>query len=285
MKRLFFFFSCFFLFFSGILFAENVVSDYTLQKVEDFVSYRVVLKSEKDEFAYKTIQKLKEDALSELPKHAIDFEQEECILESLYLTEFYEHSLTASGNQKELRTQMKIQMKKNMACIEKRTQSQISDWLYQFTADVTSYYMTRSVAATFFYGLRVKGYYEKALEVNKKRASSYVCLGNWCFYAPVLFGGGKKKALKHFENALACAELGGEKYLAYISMSQINYENENKEAAKEYLEKAIALGLGRKDLDLIARCNEKGYSYFQYLRNRSGIDEEMAEDEKDEEDK
>lgn len=285
MKQRFFSFILIFSLFGGLLSAENVISDYTTDKVEEFVTYRVVLKSVKDDIAYDTILKMKEEALAELPKHALDFEQEECILESLYLTEFYEHSLTASGNQKELRRQMKNQMKKNMTCIDNHKEKNISEWLYQFTADVTSYYMTRSVAATFFYGMKVKGYYEKAIEINKNRASSYVCLGNWCFYAPRLFGGGLKKAQKHYESAEACAEIDGEKYLAYISMSQINYENKNKETAKEYLEKAIALDLGRKDLDLIARCNEKGYSYFQYLRNRSGIDEEMAEDEKDEEDK
>lgn len=283
-KRFFFFFLIFSLL-CAFISAESVVSDYTIQKVEDFVTFRVTLKSEKDEIAYQKIQALRDEALANLPEYAIDYEQEECILESLYLTEFYEHSLSASGNQKELRTQMKKQMKKDMACIDKRSQKQINEWLYQFTADVTSYYMTRSVTATFLYGMRVKDYYEKALELNKDRASSHVCLGNWCFYAPRIFGGGLKKSLKHFEDSVNCAVIPGEKYLAYISMSQINFEYKNWDVAKEYLEKAIALDLGRKDLDLIARCNKKGYSYFQYLRNRSGIDEEMPENEKDEDDK
>ena len=269
----------------GMISAESVISDYTLKKVEGFVSFRVLLKSEDDEFSISTIERLRNEALRDLPDYAKDFEQEECILESLYFTEFYERALMSSGNQKELRTQMKNQMKKNLACIDKRTKKQIHEWLYQLTGDVISYYMTRSVTATFLYGLKVKGLYEKALEVNKDFASPHVCLGNWCFYAPVVFGGGKGKSLKHFEEAGRCAKVDGEKYLAYIGISQINYEKKSRASANEYIEKAADLGLGRKELDMILKCNEKGYSYFQYLRNRSGIDEEMSEDEKDEDDK
>ena len=121
--------------------------------------------------------------------------------------------------------------------------------------------------------------------MNPKRVSAHVCLGNWRFYAPFLFGGGKGRAKRHFDDALDCAELPGEKYMAYIASSQIRFEKGDKEEAEKYLQMAFDLNLGRKDLDTIVKCNKKGYSYYQYLRNRSGIDEEMAEDEKDEEDK
>ncbi len=269
----------------GPAFCDDVISDFTRKKVEDFVDYRVSLKSEDETFAYETIQKIYKDAMAALPDHAKDLEQETCILDSLYFTECYEHALNSTGNQKELRDEIKRIMKANFACIEARKKDEVCDWMYQLAGDVTSYYMTRSVAATFFYGMKVKGFYEKAIEANNKRSSAYVCLGNWCFYAPALFGGGKGKSKKHFEKALECAELPGEKYLAYIAYSQINFENKKKAVAEEYLEKGVLLGLGRKELDLISKCNEKGYSYFQYLRNRSGIDEEMSEEEKDEDDK
>ncbi|MBQ9206413.1 MAG: hypothetical protein IJ158_06825 [Treponema sp.] len=285
MKRKILFFAVVFSLACSLLSATAVISDFTEQKVEEFVSYRVLLKSAEDEFAYSTILSLRDAALAELPRHAVNYEQEECILESLYLLEYYEHALNSTGNQKDLRAQIKSQMKKNVAYIDNHKKEPMSEWLFHFSADLIAYYMTRSVPATILYGFKVKGYYEKSIEINKNRASSFICLGNWCFYAPGIAGGGKKKALNYFEQALKCAEIPGEKYLAYIGYSQINFENKNKEKAAEYLEKAIALDLGRKDLDLIARCNKKGYSYFQYLRNRSGIDEEMAEDEKDEEDR
>ena len=283
-KRLFFFLIICYLC-CAFLSAENVISEYTLQKVEDFVTYRVTLKSADHEYAYKTIDVLRKEALAELPAHAKDFEQEQCLLESLYFAEYYEHALNADGNQKELRAEMKRIMKNDLACIDARSKFEVCDWMYELTADVTAYYMTRSLAATLLYGMKVKDFFERSIAVNPNRASSYVSLGNWCFYAPALFGGGKAKAQKNFENAENCVEIPGEKYLVYIAQSQINFENGKKDLAQEYLEKAIALDLGRKDLDLIAKCNQKGISYFKYLRNRSGVDEEMPEDEKDDEDK
>lgn len=285
MKKHIFLFLIYFLLFISFLSAESIISDYTLQKVEEFVTYRVTLKSEDHEYAYKTIDELKKKALAELPAHAKDFEQEQCLLESLYFTEYYEHALNADGNQKELRAEMKRIMKNNFACLDSHKKEDICDWMYEFTGDVTAYYMTRSLAATFLYGMKVKECYEKSIEANSVRASSYVSLGNWCFYAPALFGGGKTKSQKYFDLAEKCVEIPGEKYLVYIAQSQLNFENKKTDIAKDYLEKAIALDLGRKDLDLIAKCNQRGISYFKYLRNRSGVDEEMPEEEKDADDK
>ena len=278
-------FLIFLLAFCAFLSGEDVISDYTRQKVEDFVTYRVTLKSEDHEIAYKKIDQLKKETLAELSAHAKDFEQEQCLLESVYFAEYYEHALNADGNQKELRAEIKRLMKNDFACIEARNKDQVCDWLYLITGDVTAYYMTRSLAATFFYGMKVKDFYEKAAAVNPERASAYVSLGNWSFYAPALLGGGKAKSKKNFDKAEKCAVIPGEKYLVYIAQSQLNFENKKTDLAKDYLDKAIALGLGRKDLDLIAKCNKNGVSYFQYLRNRSGVDEEMPEDEKDDEDK
>ena len=283
-KRLFFLLIFFFIF-CAFLSGENVISDFTRQKVEEFVTYRVTLKSEEHAVAYKKIDELKKQTLAELPNYAKDFEQEQCLLETLYFAEYYEHALNADGNQKELRAEVKRLMKNDFACINARNKNDVCDWLYLLTGDVTAYYMTRSLAATFLYGMKVKDCYEKAAEVNPERASAYVSMGNWCFYAPAILGGGKAKAQKNFDIAEKCVVIPGEKYLVYIAQSQLNFENKKTAVANEYLEKAIALGLGRKDLDLIAKCNKKGISYFEYLRNRSGVDEEMSEDEKDEDDK
>lgn len=283
-KRLFFLLIFFFIF-CAFLSGENVISDFTRQKVEEFVTYRVTLKSEDHDVAYKKIDELKKQTLAELPNYAKDFEQEQCLLETLYFAEYYEHALNADGNQKELRAEVKRLMKNDFACINARNKNDVCDWLYLLTGDVTAYYMTRSLAATFLYGMKVKDCYEKAAEVNPERASAYVSMGNWCFYAPAILGGGKAKAQKNFDIAEKCVVIPGEKYLVYIAQSQLNFENKKTAVANEYLEKAIALDLGRKDLDLIAKCNKKGISYFEYLRNRSGVDEEMSEDEKDEDDK
>lgn len=272
--------SLFFLFFAGFVFATDtgVISAYTRQKIDEFVTERIKLKSAEEETALNSIKEIKNEALSHLKENAVDYEQEECILQSLYYTEFYEHALNSKGNQDDLREKMKKQMERNINLIEKRSQKKLSAWMYLVTGDVTSYYMTRSLAATFLYGFKVKSFYEKSIEQDESFSSGYVNLGNWLFYAPGIFGGGKNKALKNYKKGLKCAVNPGERYLAYIAFSQINYENKNKDVAAEYLQKARDLSLGSKGIDLIERCNKKGYSNFQYLRNRSGIDEELEEE-------
>lgn len=285
MTRRFFSFLLIFSFACALLSAEDVISSYTRQKVEEFVTARVSIKDDSYDVALKKISEIRDAALAELPSHAVDFEQEQCILETLYFTEIYEHSLVSIGNQKELRKKMKELMKRTVKCIDSRKKGKISDWLCLMAGDATSYYMTRSVTATFLYGFKVKKYYEKSLEINPNRASARVNLGNWLFYAPQVAGGGKNKAQTQYNIASASASIPGEKYMAYIGVSQINYENKKYDVAKEYLQKATDLNLGHSELDTIKKCNARGYSNFQYLRNRSGIDEEMAEDEKDDDDR
>ena len=209
--------------------------------VVDFVTDRVTLKSEEHEVAYKIIDELKKETLAELPAYAKDFDQEKCLLESLYYAEYYEHALNADGNQKELRAEIKRLMKNNFACINARSKDEICDWLYLITGDVTAYYMTRSLAATLLYGMKVKDCYEKAAAVNPNRASAYVSLGNWCFYAPAIAGGGKGRAQKNFTNAEKCAVIPGEKYLVYIAQPIAQREIGCKKSSATSFNRAVKL--------------------------------------------
>ena len=90
--------------------AGCVISDYTRQKIDEFVTERIKLKSADEETALNSIEQIKNETLSHLKENALDYEQEECILQSIYFTEFYEHALNLKGNQKDLRDKMKKQM-------------------------------------------------------------------------------------------------------------------------------------------------------------------------------
>ena len=259
MKKRFFPFLLIFFLLSGLLSAEGAISDFTEEKVEEFITMRVALKSEDITVALEKISALRDKVLGELPVLAKDFEQEECILESMYFMEMYDRLLTSNGNQKELRDKMKLQMQKDIKCINERKKGAVSEWLYLFAGDVTAYYMTRSVAATLLHGMKVKGFYEASVQANDKRAAAHVCLGNWMFYAPSVLGGGKKRAKAQFDAALSCAEIKGEKYMAYIAYSQLSFENNEKAVASEYLEKLLKM-----DLDsLVAAIIKENVAYLR----------------------
>lgn len=265
------------------VFASQILSDFTEQKVLEFTTLKIQLKSVDDENALAQIEELRKSTLAELPARAVDFEQERAILESIYFMESYEHLITVE-NRAELRKIMKKHMNENVACMNARKESEISPWLYMVSGDVTAYYMTRSIPATLFYGLRIKSWYEKGADGKNGISGASMSLGNWLFYAPPPFGG-KKKALASYENAVKQAKTPGELYLAYEFLSQLYFEMKDSKKSAEYLQKAYDLDLGTKELDKVKNCNEAGYSLYQYNRSRAGIDEKIPEDEMEEEDK
>ena len=264
-------------------FAENEISEFTLEKINDFVTLRVQLKSiESDEEVLAIIENLKNSVFENLAQNAKDFEQEKQILSNLYFMESYVHRLN-SENRAALRKEMKKQMKDCHSILENRKEKELSKWFYVTTADVTSYYMTRSIAASFFWGFKVKDWHKKALKKDEYMAAANACLGNWNFYAPAPIGS-NKKARQFYKNGSKGAKTPGEKYMVYTYYSQFLYEEKEKAKSKQYLDMAYELDLGTKELDLMKKCNEQGISYLQYMRNKSGIDEDIPKEEREEED-
>ncbi|MBR1714555.1 MAG: hypothetical protein IJ717_06405 [Treponema sp.] len=272
--------------FLGGIFADSI-SSFTRQKVLDFMTERVKLKDESVDAAVKGIEEIQKATMAELEENSLDYEQEKCILESLYFMEIYERSVT-DENRKEMREKMRKLMERNFKCIDSRDEGKISEWLYQVCGDVTSYYMTRSIAATFHYGMKVKSMYESAVKINPVMPQGNVSLGNWYFFAPGIFGGSNKKAERCYKNAVKGAEqsgVPGEKFIAYEYLSQLYFEEEKDSLYKEMFSKFKSLGIGVREVGIAENCNANGYSFYQYMRNKSAIDKELPESEKDEADK
>lgn len=263
--------------------AAECISDYTKQAVLDFMTTRVRLKSEADDKAVEAFNSIREDLLKNLPANAKDLEQERCIIESMCFMEIYEHSLSEE-KRASLRKTMKTLMDRNIECMNSRPEENISSWLYLVSGDVTAYYMTRSVAATFLYGFKIKNWYEKGSVKDGGNTGACVSLGNWLFYAPIPFGS-NKRAESLYKRAVQISKSAGELYQAYEHLSQLYFEQKKFDLSDFYLQKAYELNLGTKELDLIKTCNKAGYSLFQYYRNRSGIDLEIPENEKEEADR
>ena len=264
-----------------------VISPYTEQKIAEFMTVRVQLKDESVDYVVNKIEEIQNETMAGLKQNALDYEQEECILESLYYMEAYDRSVT-DENRKEKRAKMKSLMERNFNCIDCRKDGEISEWLYQVGGDVASYYMTRSIAATFHYGLKVKSMYESAVKINPTMPQGNVSLGNWYFFAPGVFGGSNKKAERCYKNAVRGAEASGgagDKFIAYEFLSQLYFEEGEIELYKKYFEKFKSLGIGTREAKIAESYNAKGKSFYQYLRDKSAIDKELPESEKDEADK
>lgn len=276
---------CFFLFCFILpkIFSESEISSFTEQNIQIILETRIKVKNQNTtEEAKEIFNSLSKSIFSNLENVAIDYEQEKQILNNLFEIAWYEQTIT-NQNRAELRKKMKIAMKSSFKIIDERENEKINKWLYQTAADVTTYYMTRSVPATILYGLKVKEFYKLAAEKGNM-AFSNCCLGNWNFFAPAPFGS-DRKARKFYELAVKEVQTTAEKYLCYHYYSQFLFEKDDYEESKKYLQAAYDLNLGTKELDLTKEFNENGFSYLKFMRNRAGIDEEIPENEKDEEDK
>lgn len=275
--RIFFICVSFCLFSIFPCFACEEISSYSEQRIAEFMKSRVEFSSCKSNMeSMKLLDEFKRQTDQELPLHAIDIEQEKLIFDSFYVMERHHYMYDFEDKRPFLCDAMKSQMEKNEGYLSTlKGRENANKWLYVLTGDVTSCYMTFSLSATLRYGFHVKDLYEKALKLDSSLSYALTNLGQWMFYAPKIFGGGKKKALKCFSRAVESSKNDGEQFFSDMYMSQFYFDRKEMEKSKEFLEKASALNRKSSYLELIKILNENGWSLFYYNRHRAGIDADI----------
>lgn len=276
MRKIAIFLGIFFI--AAPLFCSEKISDYAEQKILQILNPYVVfgLKAT-EESPLQRLMAWEAEVEHDLPSAAIDLEQERLIFESLFLMEKRHYQYDPKSP--EMYKKLKEQFKKNDQWISEHEKEGINRWLYLFTGDMTSCYMMRSIPATLYYGLGVKRLYENAIKVDPSFAYGHINLGIWKYYAPGIFGGGAKKALKHYEAAAKGAKTDKAKYIANLYLSQYWFEKKDMEKCAEFLDKAEERSPGNKELALIRKVNTRGISLFEFNRSESGIDENTDEEE------
>lgn len=215
-------------------------------------------------------------ASAKIPKE--DAEQGRLILDSLRMLEEEPYRLD-SDDPKARNRAFGEQMERNEAFIDAHeADGSVSKWLYLFTGDVTSYYMTRSVASTLRHGLRVKELYGLALKLDPLLTNANINIGNWFFYAPRVFGGGLKKAGERYEVALLGARTKGERYMAALILSQFCFCSKKMKECERHLAEAEREVPGSREVARVRRLNAQGISLFQYNRDKSGVDEHQEDE-------
>ncbi len=252
------------------------MSPYTLQKYTEFTSKRAIWSTYTD--ANKVIQELDEflaQVNAELPNQALDLEQEQLFWESSVRMGKFEYIFWTPGDVdlKKIRLELKDQMKRNKAFIDKRKKAKnTAPLLHMISGDVTGCYITFSIAAAIFRGYSVKTHYEDAIEGNTNIWAAHTGLAQWYFYAPGICGGSNKKAGKHFKAAVDCSKTDADKFYTYIYYSQFLFEDKQKDLAADYLNKAEKLFPGNRLTKQIKELNAKNVSFLQYNREHTGVD-------------
>ncbi len=258
-------------------FAHAGISSYAEQRIAEFMKFRVEISScATNKESLQLLAEFKNETDRNLPLHSIDVEQEKLIFDSFYVMERHHYMYDEVDKRPFLCDAMKLQMEKNETYLSKlKGKETANKWLYVLTGDVTSCYMTFSLSATLRYGFRVKELYEKALKLDSGLSYALTNLGQWMFYAPKIFGGGKKKALKCFSHAVESSRNDGEQFFSDIYMSQYYFDRKEMGLSKEFLEKASAYNQDSRYVEQIKMLNENGWSLFYYNRHRAGIDEDI----------
>lgn len=262
------------------MFAGEKLSDYTLQKYQEFTGNRVKWTTYRDNNAIlKEIDAFMGDVYRNLPYKALDYEQEKLFWESNYQVETFCYIFAVEDlDLKEVRLALKDLMQKDEDYISshekmKGANGGVAPQMYILTSDVTSCYMSFSVASALFHGMRVKNLYAAALKKAPTLWNANTGMGQWLYYAPGFVGGGLKKAAKYFQSAYDGAVDDCDRFFTSVYLSQICFEQGDAAKCAKYLAEAEAICPESGHVKNVRKQNAKGISLFYYNRHRTGVDD------------
>ena len=258
------------------LIAENILTSNDLDAINKFLNYRPELTAKTPEDALIAIQEYRENFFSENDKKNFS-EQGNLVLESLLVLEKYNYLYEINEKHPDIE---KLVIPHNTMLdkwIKSHKEEEISSWVYLTSGDLLSCSMALySIPKAMEVGLLIKDYYDIALKKNPNMVYINLNLAQWYFFAPAFGGGSKKKANELFQVALKNSSEIGELFYGYMLYSQFSYDQKDKKAATEYLNKAYSLQPDSKKLDLLKLLNEKDYTLFDYTLNREKIEKKLG---------
>lgn len=261
---------------TGTAFASPAISDSALAQIDEFMNFRMKLSVYKTpEEALKAI-----DDYEESHKEAVENfgEQEKLIYEDFVLLERYNYLREDKKNDAYLKKVLLAQAEKNDAFFAANKASEIDEWLYVISADTYSCYMSfNPVGGALKYGMKLKKNYEECLKINPDNSYCLTHLAQWYYWAPGINGGSKQKAQVNFEKAVTAARNSGERYYAYIFLSQFLYEKKNKDKCAELLQEALKEEPNSTYVQLLQKVNKQGYSLFTYNEKQARDEGRVSE--------
>lgn len=194
-------------------------------------------------------------------------------VENILTWEKYNYLLEIEFKDPQLEPLITAQYKKIRAYINSHKNETFNPWFYETAADVlASSLQFLPLNKAMSEGLNVKKYYDSALEINPDFAYALMNVGQWCYYAPAISGGGKNKALKNMQLAVEKSKDNFDKFYNNAMLSQMYYDLGKKDEAQKCLEEADKIFPDSKYIKKLKIINEKGYSYFTYVTDREKLD-------------
>lgn len=200
-------------------------------------------------------------------------DEEKLVLENFKTLEQYNYLIKIEGQKKNVEKMIDFQYEKVTSWISSHKKESMEKWLYATAADLLSCHLNfASVATIMRDGLRVKKYYEKALEEDENMSYALTNLGQWYYFSPHFCGGSKSEAKKCFQKAVYSSKTDAELYFAKIFLSQILFdEKETKVQSEILLSEADSFLPGGTYIAQIKKINSAGYSLLQFNAKRMSM--------------
>ena len=249
------------------------------QAIQDILSFRLSLRSysTNDEVIEK-VRSYRQEKLSSIENFS---EEARLVCLNMLATAEYNAFYAKDMQAPEMEGILRPQYEKIREFQGKKNAEEQNPWFVFTSADIINSMMQfLKQGEAISLGLKEKKEYAIALAAQPEHAFGNMLSGYWYYYAPGIGGGSKKKARLFFANALEYAANDYERFYGNINLSQMNFEDKNKEEAARLLDEAEKILPGTRHVAFIRKINEMGYSAFDYNQNstRKKLDERLAEE-------
>ena len=248
-----------------------------IETIKNIIDDRITFMCLSDADALTASKKYLEEKQTYADKNGFS-EQAKIIIDNLMATEIISHIYQIDAKDPEIKKFISPKVEKAAKWLDNhKKESGISAYMYCTTAEAISSGLSfMSMTEIMSYGLKIKDYFDKAIETDSTLAFAYSGLAQWYYHAPGIAGGSTKKAYANFELAYKNASTKGEKFMTSMFLSQSYFDQKKYDKAAEYLAEADAILPGSRLIKYIKKLNDAGYCYYYYMVNREKVEKKVG---------
>ncbi|MCR4632147.1 MAG: hypothetical protein K5786_11010 [Treponema sp.] len=203
-------------------------------------------------------------------------DEDNLIIDNMIALERYNYMYEKDLNGSDLKPFILSQYEKINAYKDSYQGSDFSPWFVLSSGDIINSSMQFLPQATAIkQGLREKDEYDKVIKDNPQLAFGFINAALWYYFAPAIGGGSKSLAKSYFEHALECSDCDYEAFYSRIYLSQVYFDEGNKDSAKKLIDECEKILPGTKYVSFIRYLNQNDFSLMYYTNNRDKVEKNL----------
>ena len=201
-------------------------------------------------------------------------QEDRLVLVNFIIMEKYNFLRKEKGSKEQLKKLLKELKEKNEAWFAANGEAKAGKWLLATSADVTSCYMSYSLAEVMKSGMALRDKYKASVERDPGFSYGWNNLAQWYYWAPAINGGSDKNAREAFESAVKGAKTPAEKFFACVFFSQFLFEEKEFKKSSDLLDEAEAQDSKNPYVAFMRKINKDGDSFFEWNKKHSQMEKD-----------